>query len=236
MKIYLILVALTLAKLFASEANAQSISLEANNVRLKRILNEIERKSDYSFFYNNSIVDVYSKKSLKVENKTLDAVLNELFSESDIAFSFVRDQIILFPKDNPEIKNKIERLLNKHVDKMPTALSPDRINELIRTTVQFTVNGKITDNAGTPIPGVSILVKGTSKGTTTDFDGNYSIMADTGDVLMFSYIGFVTQEIEVGDQQTIDVVLKENVAALEEVVVVGYGTQKNRTSPEPLVP
>ena len=104
MKIYLILVALTLAKLFASEANAQSISLEVNNVRLKRILNEIERKSDYSFFYNNSIVDVYSRKSLKVENKTLDAVLNELFSESDIAFSYVRNQIILFPKDNYEFR------------------------------------------------------------------------------------------------------------------------------------
>ncbi|MBO0355073.1 TonB-dependent receptor [Muricauda ruestringensis] len=227
MKIYLILVALTLAKLFASEANAQSISLEANNVRLKRILNEIERKSDYSFFYNNSIVDVYSKKSLKVENKTLDAVLNELFSESDIAFSFVRNQIILFPKNNPEIKDKIESLLSKHnIDKVPTALSPDRINELIRTNVQFTVNGKVVDNAGTPIPGVSILVQGTSKGTTTDFDGNYSIMADAGDVLMFSYIGFVTQEIEVTGEQTIDVTLKENVAALDEVVVVGYGTQK----------
>ena len=111
MKIYVVLVAITLGKLFASEVNAQNISLELNNVRLKKILNEIERKSEFSFFYNNSIIDVYKKQSLNVENKNLSEVLEALFEDSNIDFSFVRDQIILFPKDSPEIKEKIENLL-----------------------------------------------------------------------------------------------------------------------------
>ncbi|CAM4240083.1 Outer membrane receptor protein, Fe transport [Zobellia roscoffensis] len=226
MKIYVILLTITLSKLFASEANAQSISLDLNNVKLKKILNEIERKSNYSFFYNNSIIDVYKRKSLNVEEKNVTEVLETLFEDSNIDFSFVRDQIILFPKDNPEIKEKIESLLSKQVDKMPSVLSPQKINELIKSNVQFTVQGVVTDKGGMPIPGVTVLVKGTSKGTATDFDGNYSIMADTGDVLSFSYIGFTSRDVAVNDQQTMNVTLEENVDALEEVVVVGYGTQR----------
>lgn len=226
MKIYVVLVAITLGKLFASEVNAQNISVELNNVRLKKILNEIERKSEYSFFYNNSIIDVYKKQSLRVENKKLPEVLEALFGNSNIDFSFVRDQIILFPKDSPEIKEKIETLLNSQVDKMPSVLSPQKINELIQSNVQFTVQGTVSDNTGAPIPGVTVLVKGTSKGTATDFDGNYSIMADAGDVLSFSYIGFTTKEVAVTGEETLNVVLEENVDALEEVVVVGYGTQR----------
>ncbi|PKA97501.1 TonB-linked SusC/RagA family outer membrane protein [Flavobacteriaceae bacterium MAR_2009_75] len=226
MKIYVILLVFTLGKLFASEIKAQSISLEVNNVRLKKILNEIERKSDYSFFYNNSIIDVYKKQSLSVENKNVNEVLEALFADSNIDYSFVRDQIILFPKDNPEIREKIENLLNAQISNMPSVLSPQKINELIQSNVQFTVQGTVSDDAGTPIPGVSVVVKGTSKGTATDFDGNYSIMADAGDVISFSYIGFTSKEVPVNDQQTINVTLEENVDALEEVVVVGYGTQR----------
>lgn len=226
MKIYLILAFITLARGLASDIVAQNISLEANNVRLKRILNEIERKSNFSFFYNNSIVDVNKKASLKVENEGVDEALALLFSGTNIDYSFVRDQIILFPKDNPELKNKIESLLNKQADRTLSKISPEKINELITATVQFSVKGTVTDNTGTPIPGVSVLVKGTSKGAATDFDGNYSLMAEPDDVLVFSYLGFVTQEVSVGGQETIDVVLEEDVSRLDEVVVVGYGTQR----------
>src|SRR5690606_18728959 len=89
-----------------------------------------------------------------------------------------------------------------------------------------TVSGTVSDNTG-PIPGVHILIKGTTQGGVSDFDGNYSIagVSET-DVLVFSYIGFETQEILVGDQQTINPVLVADVQALDEVVVVGYGTQR----------
>ena len=131
MKIYVVLVAITLGKLFASEVNAQNISLELNNVRLKKILNEIERKSEFSFFYNNSIIDVYKKQSLNVENKNLSEVLEALFEDSNIDFSFVRDQIILFPKDSPEIKEKIESKngLETYTYSLKTSLNDEKIKD-----------------------------------------------------------------------------------------------------------
>src|SRR5690554_2700486 len=89
-----------------------------------------------------------------------------------------------------------------------------------------TVSGTVSDNTG-PIPGVNVLVKGTINGVSTDFDGNYSIDGvSESDVLVFSYIGFVTREIPVGTQQRIDPILESDLQALDEVIVVGYGTQR----------
>ncbi len=84
-----------------------------------------------------------------------------------------------------------------------------------------TVDGTVTDEDGMPLPGVNIVVKGTSKGTQTDFDGKYNILAKSNDILVFSYVGFVTQEYRVGNATTIDAVMATDAAELEEVVVMG---------------
>lgn len=98
------------------------------------------------------------------------------------------------------------------------------------TIAQTTVSGTVSDASGAPLPGVSVVVEGTTTGVSTDFDGLYSIEAESADaVLVFSYIGFLTQKIPVGGNTTIDVTMKEDVQNLEEVVVVGYGTQKRAT-------
>ncbi|MGE5944466.1 MAG: SusC/RagA family TonB-linked outer membrane protein [Flavobacteriales bacterium] len=91
------------------------------------------------------------------------------------------------------------------------------------------ISGNVTDKEGQPIPGVSVIVKGTATGAATDFDGNFSVNASQSDVLVFSYVGYVAQEINVGSQKTINVVLEEDVAKLEEVILVGYG-QKSRAT------
>ncbi|WP_222937451.1 TonB-dependent receptor [Cytophaga sp. FL35] len=91
---------------------------------------------------------------------------------------------------------------------------------------QEQVTGVVNDNTNMPIPGVNIMIKGTSKGTATDFDGNYEISVENGDVLVFSYLGFKNAEVSYNGQQTIDVVLEEDAAKLDEVVVIGYGTVK----------
>ena len=94
---------------------------------------------------------------------------------------------------------------------------------------QKEINGTISDGSGQPLPGANVLVKGTSTGTQSDFDGNYTIVANTGDVLIFSYLGFTSQSITVGNQITINVALQEDAALLDEVVVTGYGTQTRAT-------
>ena len=93
---------------------------------------------------------------------------------------------------------------------------------------QSTITGTVTNTENVPIPGVNILVKGTIKGAVTDFDGNYQISADNGDVLIFSYIGYQSAEIAFTGQLNVNVQLKEDTSQLEEVVVVGYGTQSKR--------
>ncbi|HEY9185430.1 MAG TPA: SusC/RagA family TonB-linked outer membrane protein [Salegentibacter sp.] len=93
-----------------------------------------------------------------------------------------------------------------------------------------TITGTVTDEDGLPLPGVNVLVKGTSAGTQTDFDGNYSITADQGDVLVFSFVGLETAEYPVGNNTTIDVVLQADAAQLEEVVVTALGIQREKKS------
>ncbi|WP_420601078.1 TonB-dependent receptor [Flagellimonas sp.] len=228
MKIYLILVCCTLAKLFASNANAQTITLARENVKIKKILNEIEKSSNYNFFYNTNFVDVSRKTSLNIKNALINEALSMLFGNTTIDYSIIKNQIVLYPKNNPQIKKEIEALFrdsevrNGEQNQLSTMLSSTIIK-----AAQSQVNGTVTDSDGNPLPGVSILIKGATVGTTTDFDGNYNInVPSETTVLRFSYIGFVPQEITVGNQTRIDVVMKENASELDEVVVVGYGTQK----------
>lgn len=91
---------------------------------------------------------------------------------------------------------------------------------------QKTVSGQVTDSQNQPLPGVNVVIKGTMQGTITDVDGNYELQASSGDVLQFSFIGFKTRELPVGDQTTINVTMEEELAGLDEVVVVGYGVQQ----------
>ena len=91
---------------------------------------------------------------------------------------------------------------------------------------QQTISGVITDDQDMPLPGASVLIKGTTTGTQTDFDGNYSIEATNGDTLVFSYVGMEPQEIVVGNTSSINVSLTVSTNQLDEVVVVGYGTQR----------
>ncbi|UOY08050.1 TonB-dependent receptor [Muricauda sp. SCSIO 64092] len=95
-------------------------------------------------------------------------------------------------------------------------------------TAQQTITGTVTDVSDTPLPGVTILVSGTTNGVATDFDGNYSILASRGDVLEFSYIGFAPQTITVGTSNTINVTLQEDTQQLDEVVIIGYGTSSKK--------
>src|SRR5690606_2197271 len=92
--------------------------------------------------------------------------------------------------------------------------------------MQVTVTGTVIDHAGEPLPGVTVSVAGTTIGTATDLSGNYSLTVPEGATLVFSFIGFESRSIPIGDRSVIDVVLVEDVQSLEEVVVVGYGTQR----------
>ena len=222
MKIYTLLLFIMMSNLFAFESNGQNITINVKKTELKSIFNEIESKTTFNFFYNNSLVDVTKKVSLNVENQDLTKVLSKLLRNTKIDFKFYKSQIVLFPKNNSSISAMIDEILTKDSELNKEESTEAALESKINKAIQNLITGNASDDSG-PLPGVSVLIKGTQKGTETDFDGNYSIDAKEGDILVFSFVGMATQEKTVGITNVIDVVLvADNI--LEEVIVTAYGT------------
>jgi len=185
------------------------ITLEVENTELGKVLSLIERQTEVRFLYSPNVVKVDRKVSVKANNKRLESVLAELFEPLSITFTVSDNRILL------------------KSDRRGTGSAPARIEEQSARPAEQTVTGTVTDEAGAALPGVSILIKNTQRGTTTDQNGKYSLVRQDQDItLVFSYIGYEGREVSIGKSSVIDVVLKAAANSLTEVVVVGYGTQK----------
>lgn len=198
----------------------EKISFDIVNTPLEEILHLIKDQTGYRFFFEKGVVNLSRKISLSVKDETVENVLSEIFRDSPIEFTFLKNQVVL--------TRKPIRKLNP----LPTLgqeLSPHSISYAVLETQPqdiLALNGTVTDGDGEPLIGVNIQIKGTTRGTVTNFEGKFSIDADPGDVLVFSYVGYRTQEVIVENNLELSIVLIEDVKTLEELVVVGYGMQK----------
>lgn len=185
---------------YAGNAHSQNakVSIRMNNVKLDKILNEIENQTDYLFIYNNQ-VDINKITSVKVKNEAVAQVLDRILSGTGINYELEGTHIIL---------------------------TTEVIKDLHAQQQAKTVTGTVTDVSGEPIIGANIRIKGTTTGTITDIDGNFSIEAEPQSVIEVSYIGYLTQETVINNQKSIRFLLKEDTKTLDEVVVIGYGVQK----------
>lgn len=185
---------------YAGNAHSQNakVSIHMNNVKLDKILNEIENQTDYLFIYNNQ-VDINKITSVKVKNEAVAQVLDRILSGTGINYELEGTHIIL---------------------------TTEAIKDLHAQQQAKTVTGTVTDVSGEPIIGANIRIKGTTTGTITDIDGNFSIKAEPQSVIEVSYIGYLTQETVINNQKSIRFLLKEDTKTLDEVVVIGYGVQK----------
>lgn len=185
---------------YAGNAHSQNakVSIRMNNVKLDKILNEIENQTDYLFIYNNQ-VDINKITSVKVKNEAVAQVLDRILSGTGINYELEGTHIIL---------------------------TTEAIKDLHAQQQAKTVTGTVTDVSGEPIIGANIRIKGTTTGTITDIDGNFSIEAEPQSVIEVSYIGYLTQETVINNQKSIRFLLKEDTKTLDEVVVIGYGVQK----------
>lgn len=185
---------------YAGNAHSQNakVSIRMNNVKLDKILNEIENQTDYLFIYNNQ-VDINKITSVKVKNEAVAQVLGKILSGTGINYELEGTHIIL---------------------------TTEAIKDLHAQQQAKTVTGTVTDVSGEPIIGANIRIKGTTTGTITDIDGNFSIEAEPQSVIEVSYIGYLTQETVINNQKSIRFLLKEDTKTLDEVVVIGYGVQK----------
>lgn len=185
---------------YAGNAHSQNakVSIRMNNVKLDKILNEIENQTDYLFIYNNQ-VDINKITSVKVKNEAVAQVPDRILSGTGINYELEGTHIIL---------------------------TTEAIKDLHAQQQAKTVTGTVTDVSGEPIIGANIRIKGTTTGTITDIDGNFSIEAEPQSVIEVSYIGYLTQETVINNQKSIRFLLKEDTKTLDEVVVIGYGVQK----------
>jgi TonB-linked SusC/RagA family outer membrane protein len=187
----------------------RKITLKVEGTAFQNVLVLISKQANVKFAYSPEIVEEEKKVSVNVQNTRLADVLSTLLGP-EVSFKVIGKQIVLMPLSELAALEEKER----------TAIESNPVQK---------VTGKVTDATGAPIPGVNVVVKGTTTGTVTDADGVYSFDIPDGDVtLVFSFIGYATQEVAVGGRATIDVTLEDDIMSLGEVVVVGYGTQEKK--------
>lgn len=206
MKLVTLLLMATLSQVTAI-GYSQKISLDKRNVSIETAFKAIESQTDYLFLYDKLDLPTSSLVSVRIKDATIDQTLNQLFQNLPLSYKIFKKNIVI----KKEEKIKLESVITP-------AEKPSFLQAL---------TGKVIDEKGEGLPGVNIVIKGTSKGATTNTSGEYQIdITDKGTILVFSFVGYLTQELEVGSRTTLDVTLKVDDKALEEVVVVGYGTQR----------
>ncbi|MBS7563881.1 TonB-dependent receptor [Mucilaginibacter sp. Bleaf8] len=190
--------------------NSMRISLAVKNESIKNVLRIIERKTAFKIGYNSSNFNPDRTVSYQANNALLIDVLKHLLKGYQGSIKQVDEQHILL---------QVEK--EKSVVAAPVNAA--------QATAAKPVSGTVRDERGETLIGVNVTVKGTSTGTTTNLNGQYTINADENAILVYTYMGFDSQEIAVKGQSNIDIVLKANNQSLKEVVVVGYGTQTRAT-------
>ena len=204
MKLTIIFLMITILQVRAASF-AQEVSLNVKNAPVNEVLNQITKQTGYNFICDAEVIKASNNVTINVNKVALKKVLSLCFASQDAEIIYGTDNTII--------------IRQKTMLEMPIA-----------PPVPITITGKVTDSEGQVLPGVSIQIKGTKLGTTTDSDGAFTIKtADGTAVLMFSFIGFVSQEITVGNKTVINVSLIDAPKSLNDVVVIGYGTQSRAT-------
>lgn len=195
--------------LFQIHANTYSqnakITLQLKDVTIEKVLQEIEVQTEFKVLYNHNDYDYTTLVSVNAKNTLVTKVLDLIFSNTKIKYKTVEKQIVLLQENTKKV-----------------VASPQAKKQQLKI-----ITGTVTDSEGEPLPGASIVEKGTSNGTVTDFDGNFSMKRTKENiVLLVSYVGYKTKEVALSsDETSIAIQLEEDTASLEEVVLVGYGSQ-----------
>lgn len=179
-------------------ASIAQITLSLKNKPVREVIKEIEKKSDYRFFYNDDLNGLNQNVSIQVNNQTIHSVLDQLVRQASVSYVV---------RPNKQIVLSAESTKSSQVS-------------------QRKVTGVVTDEKGEPVIGANVVEKGTTNGTVTDMEGKYSLMISSGGVLQISYIGYNTQDVQIGSGNVLNIALREDTEALDEVVIIGYGTVK----------
>jgi TonB-linked SusC/RagA family outer membrane protein len=203
MKLTFFLSIVTIVQLFAAESYSQmtKLTLKLEDVKISDALKAIENQSEFFFLYSPKLIDVEKKVNINAENEPIKDILGDIF-DKDVMYAVYDRQIILTKSDLPAPAEEMQ---------------------------QPKISGIVTDEKGSPLAGVTVLVKGTTIGALTDISGKYTLNDPPKNAtLIFSFVGMTTQEIATEGKGVLDVILKEASIGLEEVVVTGYSTQRKK--------
>ncbi|HPJ79600.1 MAG TPA: carboxypeptidase-like regulatory domain-containing protein [Prolixibacteraceae bacterium] len=202
MKLTIFFMFLGLMQLSASVYSQNTrLTLDVKHARVIDVLEEIEEQTEFRFAYSSQYIDLNRRVTVAVDKKSIQETLHQVFDEAGVTFTVTDRQILLYP------------------GKM--------VSESVSGQQPVVVSGKVTDSRGGALPGVTVVIRGTTTGTITDFDGNYSLsnVPDNG-VLVFSFVGMKPQEIPVAGKTTFNVTLEELIFGVDEVVVTALGIKR----------
>jgi len=200
MRLMILMIILGINNLLAASGYSQStkISLKMSDTRVEDVLNKIESKSEFFFLFNQKQIDINRIVSLEAKDEQISDILDELFAGTDVKHQVIDRQIVLTTTSGTENQQQGKK-----------------------------VTGKVTDSSGASLPGVSVVVKGTTTGVTTNADGDFTLaISENAKILVFSFVGMKTQEITIGNQTSLKIILEDETIGIEEVVAIGYGTIK----------
>lgn len=190
----------------ASYAQELTYSINKQNSTMIEVFKEIEKNSDFTFFYNDNNINVNQEVSVSATNAPIEEILSEVLENTNYSYRIIDKQILIQVSDSEKTS--------------VTGVTQNKRK----------ITGKVLDASGMPIIGANVIEKGTSSnGTITDLDGNFSLEVGEGAVLDISYIGYISQTVKIGNKKNLAITLKEDTKTLDEVVVVGYGTQKKES-------
>ncbi len=194
-----------------SYSQATKFNFKLNDVTVRQVFETIEENSEFILLYNEKSVNVNRRVSVKVNGETVESVLNQVFAGTKNEYKIYDRQIVILQDENAPL---------------PTILQPS-VSYSDAFQQKKEVSGKVSDSNGVPVPGVSVIVKGTTVGTVTDVNGNFTLrIPDDAETLQFSFVGMKTQELPIGGQTKFNVKMEDETIGIDEVVAVGYGTMK----------
>ncbi|TSE05547.1 TonB-dependent receptor [Aquimarina algiphila] len=208
MRVFILFLFFGLTSVYANNSYSQTkLNINLKNATFEELFDQIHSQSEFIFFYKDDIIKTNNTITLSLKESTINEILNRAFVKTDLTYKILDRQIVIS-------KQKKEAITKTFSD--------------VEVPVQDAVTGKVTTADGGPLPGASVIVKGTNRGTQTDFDGNYQLEVASGETIVFSYVGFTTKEVVYSGQTPIEVVLAEDASELSEVVVTGYTRQNTR--------
>jgi len=204
MRLIVILFFVSLIHVSASVYSQKTkLNIKLENASLQQVFQAIQEQSEFDFFYKNEQIPAETRVSIQYQNEAIEEILNKVLNGTGLTYHVLDKDIVISSKGAAKGEMNLQQ--------------------------QKSVSGKVTDSSGGSLPGVSVVVKGTTNGTITDGNGNFSISnIPENATLQFSFVGMKGQEIKVGTEPTIDVVLTEETIGIEEVVAIGYGTQRKK--------